>query len=74
MARYEIIRIKEHSHPQDFSRLFLCQIAVDGRPCVPFWSHVAQRAELGEEAWIASLYENAEHLLLEYGPAPALSP
>ena len=73
MSQREIIKISEHVHPQDFSRLFLCQIAVDGAPCVPFWSHAAQRAELGEEAWLESLYQNAEHLLREYGPAPALT-
>jgi len=72
MAKYEIVKIKEMVHPQDFSRLFLCQIAVDGRCCVPFYSHIAQRMELGEEAWERSLYENAEHMLQQFGPAAAL--
>lgn len=73
MPRFDRIKIAEHTHPQDFSRLYLCQIAVDGKPCVPFWSHEAQRRELGEEAWLQSLNENAEHLLAEHGPAPALT-
>jgi len=73
MPRHEIICIREHTHPQDFSRLFLCQIAVDGKVSVPFWSHAAQRQELGEEAWLQSLFDNAEHLIKEYGTAPALT-
>jgi hypothetical protein len=73
MARHEIIKIAEHVHPQDFSRVYLCQIAVNGIPCVPFWSHEAQRRELGEEAWLQSLYDNAEHMIFEYGSAPALT-
>jgi hypothetical protein len=73
MPRYEIIKIKEESHPQDFSRIYLCQIAVDSIPCVPFYSHAIQRRELGEEAWLNSLYENAEMLVKEYGRAPALA-
>jgi hypothetical protein len=62
-TRYEIIRIKQHSD------LYLCQIAVDGTPSVAFWSTAMQRKELGEEAWIRSLCENAEHLVREYGRA-----
>ena len=62
-ARYEIIRIQKH---QD---LFLCQIAVSGNPCTPFWSTAMQRAELGEEAWIRSLCENAEFLVRSSGRA-----
>jgi len=73
MPRYEIIKIKEQSHPLDFSRIFLCQIAVDGVPCVPFYSHAIQRKELGEEGWLQSLYENAEQMIHDHGPAPALS-
>jgi hypothetical protein len=71
--RHDIIKIAEHTHPQDFSRLYLCQIAVNGVPCVPFWSHAAQRRELGEEAWLRSLFDNAENLVAQYGPAPALT-
>lgn len=73
MPRHEIIKIAEHTHPQDFSRIFLCQIAVDGVPCVPFWSHAAQRRELGETAWLQSLFDNAEQMVRDYGPAPALT-
>lgn len=73
MPTYEIIKIKEQTHPQDYSRIFLCQIAVDGKPCVPFFSHAIQRKELGEEGWLKSLFENAEMLVRDYGPAPALS-
>lgn len=72
MAKHSIIKIKEMVHPQDFSRLYLCQIAVDSVPCVPFYSHAAQRMELGEDAWVQSLFENAEHMLQQFGPAPAL--
>lgn len=73
MPRREIIKLTDHVHPQDFSKLYLVQIAVDAKPCIPFWSHEAQRRELGEEAWLQSLFENAEHLLAQYGPAPALT-
>lgn len=73
MAKFEIMRIQEHSHPLDASRLFLVQIAVDGTPCMPFWSHIQQRRELGEEAWLESLKENAANLVAEYGRAPALA-
>ena len=73
MPAYEIIKIREEVHPQDCSRIYLCQIAVDGNPCVPFYSHAIQRKELGEEGWLRSLYENAEHLLRQYGRYPALS-
>jgi len=73
MAQRKIIAIKERIHPQDFSRLFLVQVAVDSKPCVPFWSHISQRVELGEKAWLESLLENGEHLMREYGPAPALT-
>jgi hypothetical protein len=73
MPRYEIIKIKEMSHPQDCSRIFLCQIAVDSVPCTPFYSHSIQRKQLGEEGWLQSLYENAEQMIHDYGPAPALS-
>jgi len=69
---YEIIKIKEESHPQDHSRIFLCQIAVRGVPCVPFYSHVIQRDQLGEEAWLKSLCDNAEQMIADYGRAPAL--
>lgn len=72
MAKYELIRIKEEAHPADSSRIFLVQVAVDGVPCVPFYSHSIQRKELGEEAWIESLFENAEMLVREHGRAPAL--
>lgn len=73
MPSYEIIRIKEQTHPQDFSRIYLCQIAVDGVPCTPFFSHSIQRHELGEEAWLISLYENAEEMIRQFGRAPALA-
>jgi hypothetical protein len=73
MPNFEIIKIKEQTHPSDFSRIYLCQIAVDNVPCVPFFSHSIQRKELGEEAWLKSLCENAEMLVRDYGPAPALS-
>jgi len=62
-TRYEIIRIQKHND------LFLCQIAVDQIPCVPFWSTAMQRQELGEDAWIRTLCENAEGLVREYGRA-----
>ncbi len=62
-TRYEIIRIKQHTD------LYLCQIAVDETPCIPFWSTAMQRKELGEEAWIQSLCENAEQLIRDYGRA-----
>jgi hypothetical protein len=71
--RFDIIKIKEMTHPQDFSRLYLCQLAVNGIPCVPFYSHEIQRRELGEQAWLESLKENAAGLLAEHGPAPALT-
>jgi hypothetical protein len=73
MPQREIVKISEHIHPQDFSKLYLVQIAVDAKPCVPFWSHEAQRRELGEEAWLQSLFDNAENLIHQYGPAPALT-
>jgi hypothetical protein len=71
--RYEIIRIREEIHPQDASRIYLIQIAVDGQCCVPFWDSIVNRKRLGEDAWIQSLYENAEGLIREHGPAPYLS-
>lgn len=73
MPNFAKIVIKEQSHPQDFSRIFLCQFAVDGVPCVPFYSHVIDRQRLGEEGWLRSLYENAEQLVRDYGRAPALT-
>ncbi len=73
MSRREIIKIREQLHPSDFSRLFLCQVAIDGIPCVPFYSHAIQRRELGEEQWVESLFENGEQLIREYGAAPALT-
>lgn len=69
MATHEIIKIKEESHPQDHSRIFLVQIAVDGVPCVPFYSHVIQRRQLGEEGWLRSLCENAEDMIAQFGRA-----
>jgi hypothetical protein len=65
MSRVELIRITEHIHPADFSVSYLCQFAVDGRKCVPFWSHRIDREQLGEDAWFASLKENAEQLVRE---------
>lgn len=65
MAQIEIISITEHIHPADFSVSYLCQFAVDGRKCVPFWSHKIHRMELGEDAWFQSLIENAEQLIRE---------
>ena len=73
MPQREVVKISEHVHPQDFSKLYLVQIAVDSKPCVPFWSHEAQRCELGEEAWLQSLFDNAEDLMARFGPAPALT-
>ena len=73
MPQREVVKISEHVHPQDFSKLYLVQIAVDSKPCVPFWSHEAQRRELGEEAWLQSLFDNAEDLIARFGPAPALT-
>jgi hypothetical protein len=72
-TRYEIIRIKEEVHPLDASRIYLVQVAVDGKLCVPFWDSIINRKQLGEDAWIRSLCENAAHLVNEYGPAPYLS-
>lgn len=72
-SKYTVVKIKEESHPQDHSRIYLCQIAVDGKCCVPFYSHVIQRNELGEEGWLKSLFENAEQMLADYGPAPGLT-
>jgi hypothetical protein len=71
--RFSIVRIKEQTHPQDFSRLYLVQIAVDDVPCTPFFSHEIQRRELGEQAWLLSLYDNAEMLVREYGRAPVMT-
>jgi hypothetical protein len=71
-TRYEIIYLKEHIHPQDSGLVYLVQLAVDGTPCTPFWSHAIHRRQLGEEAWMQSLRENAESLVAEYGRAPAL--
>jgi hypothetical protein len=71
--RYEIICIKEETHPQDSSRIYLVQIAVNGRLCVPFWDSIVNRRRLGEDAWIQSLCENAEGLIREHGTAPYLS-
>jgi len=64
---YEIIKIKEESHPQDHSRIYLCQIAVRGIPTVPFYSHSIQRQNLGEEGWLKSLCESAEDMLAQFG-------
>lgn len=71
-SRHELIKVQEHTHPQDCSKLFLVQVAVDEIPCIPFWSHVAQRIELGEEAWLKSLADNADDMIAKYGRAPAL--
>lgn len=60
---HEIIRIQQHSD------LFLCQVAVNGIPCVPFWSTAMQRHDLGEDRWIQSLFENAEEMVRQYGRA-----
>ena len=73
MPRHGIVKIAEHVHPQDFSKIYYCQIAVDDVPCVPFWSHEIQRRQLGEEAWLQSLFDNAEDLIARFGPAPALT-
>lgn len=67
MALIEKIAIQEHTHPEDGSRLFLVQFAVDGVPCVPFWSNVVERKAMGDDAWIASLRERAESLVWQYG-------
>jgi hypothetical protein len=73
MPRVDRIKIVPHTHPQDFSTVYLCQFAVDGVPCVPFWSHKAERERLGEDAWYRSLQDNAVGMLAEHGPAPALT-
>ena len=65
MARIEKISITEHIHPADFSVSYLCQFAVDGRKCVPFWSHRIDRERLGDDRWFESLVENAEQLVRE---------
>jgi hypothetical protein len=71
--RHSIIKIEPRIHPSDFSTVYLVQIAVDEVPCVPFWSHKIERIRLGEEGWLKALFENAEHMLKEFGRAPALS-
>jgi hypothetical protein len=71
--KFEIMRIKESVNPQDFSTAYLVQIAVDGKPCTPFWSPAEHRKTMGEDAWVASLKENAEHMLMQFGPAPAMA-
>lgn len=65
MARVEKISITEHVNPWDFSLTYLCQFAVDGRKCVPFWSHKIDLDRLGYDAWLASLMDNAEQLVRE---------
>lgn len=72
-VNFEILRIKECSHPQDGSRTYLVQIAVDEKPCIPFYDHEINRRTLGEEAWIESLKSNAAGLLREYGPQPVIA-
>jgi hypothetical protein len=70
MAHVERIRISEHSHPLDCSTVYLCEFAVDGQKCAPFWSHSIDRQNLGDELWYRSLLENAEHMMAQYGPQP----
>jgi hypothetical protein len=65
MARIEKVFVTEHIHPADFSVSYLCQFAVNGVKCVPFWSHRLDREQLGEDAWFESLKENAEQLVRE---------
>jgi hypothetical protein len=72
-VKFRRILIKEETHPQDLSRIYLVQIAVDDQPCVPFWSHEIERRRLGEENWWRSLCENAAGLIAQYGPQPALT-
>ena len=73
VQKFEILRIKEDSHPLDGSRIFLVQIAVDGVPCMPFWTHVAERRAKGEEAWLEGLKENAVDMVARFGRQPALA-
>jgi hypothetical protein len=73
MARFEILKIKACVHPQDASRTWLVQIAVDGKPCVPFYDHEARRQRMGEDAWFEALKENAAQLVADYGPQSALT-
>jgi hypothetical protein len=72
VPKYSIIKIREYIHSETFSRMFLCQLSVNGLPCPPFHSSAAERARLGEDGWMKSLQENAEFMLAEHGPQPAL--
>jgi hypothetical protein len=65
MAQIEKISITEHVNPSDFSLNYLCQFAVDGVKCVPFWSPKIHLDTMGYDAWFASLKENAEQLVRE---------
>lgn len=73
MPRVDRIKIVTTTHPQDFSTVYYCQFAVDGVPCVPFWSHKAERERLGEDRWYRGLQENAVDMLARFGPAQALA-
>ena len=73
MAKFEIMRMKEVSHPHDGSKMYLVQIAVDGKPCIPFWEYEARRRRVGEEAWLQGLCDNAQSLIASHGVQPAMN-
>jgi hypothetical protein len=69
VARYELIHLSEHTHPDYSTPIYLVQFAVDGKVSPPFWSTKKARVELGEDAWFEGLKSEAEAALLENGPA-----
>jgi len=69
------IVLREVINPVDGSKVWQCQFAVNGAPCMPFYDHEINRRKFAsDDEWFERhLYPTAQELLKQYGPAPALS-
>jgi hypothetical protein len=72
-ARFELIHLTEHVHPDYATPVYLVQFAIDGHISPPFWATKKDRMEMGEDAWFDNLKIEAQAALAECGPARALT-
>ena len=64
----ELLKVKEVINRSDASRMYLVQVAIDGKKTVPFWSFEIHRRQLGDDEWVKSLLENGAEVLAQCGP------
>jgi len=65
-VKYEIVSIRAEVHPQDSSKVWLVQIAVNGKLAPAFYDHEINRRKFRtDEEWFAHLAQCAESLMRE---------